>query len=295
MNVTRIVTSVVRKVDMARPELYLGGAIIAGVASVVLIAKAHKKSDQVLGPVAEELEDVKAELAEIDPEEEELIHDYNKMRYSLYRAYLFGAARLYGPGIAVGATSVVLVLASHGLMRSRTKALLSTVTLLEAGFREYRKRVVNEFGEEVDQRLYFGAEERGVTTLEKDEDGKATKRKGKQNHLGENPSPLIYSRIFDETNRNWSHDPDMNEFFLRAVQSQMDDKLHIQGYVLLNTVYQALGFAESPEGAVVGWSKKAPGDNFISFGLDADINQRDDSRYALDFNVNGVVFEMIGA
>ena len=88
----------------------------------------------------------------------------------------------------------------------------------------------------------------------------------------------------------------MAEFFLRAVQSQMNDLYDINGYLLLNTVYRALGFAETPEGAVVGWSRHVPGDDFISIGLDSDINQREgDDRWLLDFNVNGSVFEYIGA
>ncbi len=150
-------------------------------------------------------------------------------------------------------------------------------------------------GEEADERFYYGAESRKITTLTKNKDGKSTKKKSNKNHIPENASPMIYSRIFDETNKNWSPDSDMSEWFLRSVQKMMNDQLYGHGHVMLNYVYKSLGFAESPEGAVVGWSQKVPGDDFVSFGLDNDINQRPgDNRWMLDFNVNGVVFYRIG-
>jgi hypothetical protein len=131
--------------------------------------------------------------------------------------------------------------------------------------------------------------------LEVGEDGKKKKRRGTENHIPADVTPILYQRVFDETNRNWSPENDMSEYFLRANQQWANDQLVLKGYVMLNSVYKALGFAESPEGAVVGWSGKVDGDDYVSFGLENDINLRPgDNRWILDFNVNGVVFETIG-
>ena len=48
------------------PELLLGGGVVAGVASVVMTAKAHKKSDEAFATVSEGIEVVK-----------DLVHDAN--------------------------------------------------------------------------------------------------------------------------------------------------------------------------------------------------------------------------
>ena len=297
------------------PELYLAGAIGTGVAAAVMLAKAHKRSDEVFEEVAEEIEAVRAYVAETNVQFGQAQNDVKNGSFSveenipesiskaeerkMLAPYYMEATRqaviLYGPAVLMGISSIALILASRSVMRGRNQALMSALALFERGFATYRKRVVDELGEEADERFYFGADARKITTLTKDKDGKSKKKKSTKNHIPEAPTPMIYSRMFDETNRNWVPDSDMSDYFLRAVQQQMNDHLYLRGYVLLNTAYDALGFEESPEGAVVGWSEKAPGDDYVSFGLDNDINQRPgDNRWILDFNVNGVVFERIG-
>ncbi|MCK4787428.1 MAG: hypothetical protein KAV87_26960 [Desulfobacteraceae bacterium] len=291
------------------PEIYLAAGIAAGVGSVVMTAKAHKKSDNVFSPVTDGIDDTRAYIEQSNTEAinsgGEHIHvDADKMisaseeRKMLLPFYIEGlrrAAILYGPGALMGITSVALILASHSTMRGRNKALLSTLTLFQQGFAEYRKRVVSELGEEADERFYYGGRTQNLISMAVGEDGKKKKIKGTENHIPAVPTPILYQRVFDETNRNWELDSDMNEFFLRANQTWANDRLILKGYVMLNEIYTALGFAESPEGAVVGWSGKVNGDDYISFGLENDINQREgDNRWILDFNVNGVVFETIG-
>lgn len=295
------------------PELYLAGAIGTGVAAAVMLAKAHKKSEEVFEDVNESIDGVRDYVNERNVETEENHRkadvmevrrhghyisraEEQKMLVPLYMDAVRRGAILYGPAILMGVSSIALLMASYGVLRGRNRALLSALTLFERGFATYRSRVVDELGEEADERFYYGAESRKITTLTKDKDGKTKKKKSTKNHIPEIPASMLYGRLFDETNPNHSPDSDMSDYFLRAVQSQMNDQLYLKGYVLLNTCYRALGFEESPEGALVGWSKNVPGDDFVSFGMENDINQRpgDDNRWLLDFNVNGVVFERIG-
>lgn len=280
------------------PELYLIGGIAAGVASVVMVAKAHAKAEDVFADVVEDREETQQAIEDLTDEDGLEITGGEKfgMLAPHYREFLVRGLKLYGPGVLMGISGVALVLGSHGLLRGRNRSLVTTVAILQQGFMEYRKRVTSEYGKEAEERIFFGADSRKVTTLEVDEDGKTKKRKSTKNHIPEEPNPLMYSRIFDETNNRWDNNPEVLHYWLGAVQQQMNDRLFLQGYVVLNTVYEALGFSESPEGAVVGWSNSMPGDDYISFGLDNDINEREgDNRYFLDFNVNGVMFELIGA
>jgi hypothetical protein len=98
------------------------------------------------------------------------------------------------------------------------------------------------------------------------------------------------SKWFDESCPSWSASPDMNEVFLRTVQNHMNHHLRAKGHILLNDVYQALGFEATAPGSVLGWSQQVNNDTFVEF----DFISMAEGRIALDFNVDGVVFHEIG-
>lgn len=277
------------------PELYLISGLVTGAAAAIMLAKAHKKSEDVFKDVVEDIERTQ-EYKEQKIDEGEPLSKQEEVRL-LTPLVVEGAQRavvLYGPSILMGAASILFFMASHGTLKRRNRALMATVSLISKGFGEYRKRVIEEYGKEVDERLYYGADTRNVTTLTQEEDGKKKRTKSKENVIPEEFKPIMYQRIFDDTNKCWQHDPDLNAFFLRSVEDQANDWLYLRGHVMLNDVYDALGFARSPEGAVVGWSQKKDGDGYIDFGLNSSINKKNgDNRYVLDFNVQGVVFEYI--
>jgi hypothetical protein len=290
-------------IQQRQPEIFLVAGIGAGVASAVMLAKAHNKSEETFDEVFDGIEavrdfvavnnnaagDVPSDWHEITPAEE------RKLLLPLYMMAGQRAIILYGPSVLMGVASIAFLLASHSNLQRRNRALISAVALIERGFAQYRKRVVDEIGADADTRFYYGAEARARTTVEIGPDGKKKKRKTTENHIPEKVSPMIYQRIFDETNKNWSNMDDMNEFFLKATERSFNDRLTIKGWLTLNSVYEALGFEASPEGAVVGWSKNVPGDGFVSFGIDHDINMREgDFRFLLDFNVHGVILNNIG-
>lgn len=95
---------------------------------------------------------------------------------------------------------------------------------------------------------------------------------------------------FDEDNPNWQPSLEMNEMFLAMTQNYMNHALRAKGHILLNDVYQALGFEATAPGSVLGWSQQVNPDTFIEFDF---INMAE-GRTALDFNVDGVVFHEIG-
>ena len=279
------------------PEAYLAAGVVAGVGAAIMLAKAHKKSEAELDEAVLEYRDGQDQIADFEEDSGVELNAGQKFEIMAlsYRMYATTLLRLYGPGVLMGVSAVGFVLASHGVLKGRQRALMATAAILQQSFTEYRKRVQEEVGSETEERLYYGAEERSVTRLVTDEDGKARKRKGKENHIPEKPDPMMYSRLFDETNREWKQDPKLRVYWLEMTQQHMNDYLRMRGHVLLNDVYDALGFSRTSYGALVGWSNQAYGDEFIDFGLTADINQRpEDGRYLLDFNVHGEIFHLIG-
>jgi len=285
------------------PELYLAGGLVMGIGSAIMLARAHKRSDEVLDPTIEMIGEAKEYITDSNIEAvKETGHEAVSRNEAagylkpLYGTLVLDAAKLYGPGVIMGLGGLALILASHGVLRNRNRALISTVALLERGFNLYRSRVVEEYGKDVDENIYFGAESRDVVTIEQTEGGKTRKRKSKRNHIPEVPAPMLYGRLFDDTTPRWRSDRSRNEAWLMMMQSMMNDNLDLYHVVFLNDVYAQLGFKKTAVGAVAGWCKDLPGgDNFISFGLDNGINlNKGDNRWMLDFNVQGNILDGVG-
>jgi hypothetical protein len=292
------------------PELYLAGGLLAGGAAIIMLAKAHKRSDEVLDPTIQEIQRTKDYVLEQNVEAvQETGHEaISKMEAQsimkpLYGALVLDAVKLYGPGVVMGIGSVALILASHGVLRNRNRALISSVALLERGWNTYRKRVIDEYGKETDERLYYGADSRTVVSIEETEDGKTKKVKRQESRIPENPQPLKYGRLFDNSVPRWSPDRARNETVLRMAQSTMNTKLDLYGVVFLNDVYEELGFRRTAVGAVAGWlthdesdaAGLPRGDGFVDFGLDKSINRNEgDNRWMLDFNVQGNILKGVG-
>lgn len=95
-----------------------------------------------------------------------------------------------------------------------------------------------------------------------------------------------YTRVFDETNPNWSNNPEENMFFLEIAQNMFTDMLRSRGYLFLNEVYDYLGFESSEEGDIIGWNRDN-GDGCVYFYIDF-VNDHDLS-ILLDFNVDGII------
>ena len=286
------------------PELYLAGGLILGASAAVSLAKAHKRSDDVLGPT---LADIQAIREYVQSENKEAVEETNhevisredatELMRPLMGKLVLDAVKLYGPSIALGTGSVALILASRGIMKNRERALISSVALVQRGFTTYRKRVVDEFGAEVDERMYYGAEQRKIVTIEETKDGKTRKKRSDKNVIPEIPASQLYGRTFSkDTTPRWRPERDLNETWLRMQQSMANDKLLLYGVVFLNDVYEMLGFKKTAVGAVTGWCLDLEGgDDNITFGLDAGINRNQgDNRWMLDFNVEGYILDGVG-
>lgn len=308
------------------PELLLAAGLGTGLVSMIMLAKAHRKSDEVFSDLAagiavnkeiytdaRELQ-VRLEEAlndgvlEDEPSEEQAIifeEDYDVSKLAEIKAaaplYVVGAQRaalLYGPAVITGIAAVMLILASHNKLQKRNRSLVGALTLLQTSFIEYRRRVSEEYGEEAEKRIYYGLDKRTIKTVEVGKDGKKKKKKSEENVLPEEITPIVYQKKFDQTNQNWSPDPDIRFWTLFQNEATANLQLQMKGWVLLNEVYSWLGMSETTAGAVVGWSREmaeaGTGDASISFGLEAPHNQiPGQEAYLLDFNVHGPIIDYI--
>lgn len=187
-------------------------------------------------------------------------------------------------------------------MQKRYLGAVAAYNGLSAVFDQYRKRVRDEYGEELDKHFRYGTTYDTLNEIGTDENGKKIKNKVDVENTDSNGAvPNDDScRFFDSTNPNWDQNPSFSMAWLRGQQNILNDILHTRGHVFLNEVYDALGFPHTPQGAVLGWIDDGTGDGFIDFGL-YDQNKENVRRFVngvdnvilLEFNHDGVIWDHI--
>lgn len=270
----------------------LTGVGIAGVATTaVLASKATLKLEPILDDISIGVQAAK-ELKHTKTAEEYSSSQYKKDVTHTYVRGALDICKLYGPAATTMTLSILCLVSAQGIMHKRNAAIAAAYKSAEQTFAEYRKRVVEELGEDKDRDFRAGIRD----VEETDEDGKTkivTRVDGSR--------ASRYAKFFDEYNKNWEKKAEYNMLFLKNVQNHMNDLLHVRGHVLLNDVYDRLGFDRTPEGAVVGWVMGGDGDNYIDFNIydfqnsaaRMFVNGQEPS-ILLDFNVDGLVYEQIG-
>lgn len=186
-------------------------------------------------------------------------------------------------------------------MQKRYLGVVAAYNGVTMAFDEYRKRVRDEYGTELDRHFRYGTVCETITETSVDENGKKVKTKVKtENTLPSALNPQKDTcRFFDSSNPNWDKNPQFSMMWLRGQQNILNDILHTRRHLFLNEVYDALGFKHTPQGAVLGWID-GEGDSWVDFGL-YDPNKESVRRFVngednvilLEFNYDGVIWNRI--
>lgn len=274
-------------------ELFLkkhGATILTGVgvagfaATTVLVGRAVLKSQDKVTKLKSEVNWVR--IKEVDENYTEV--DKSKEAGRVWLRNALDVSKEFVPPLVVGSASIFCVLAAHGIMKRQQAALAAAYVALDNGFRAYRNRIREEFGEDRELEFYRGV--RKIPSV--GEDGEACEIIDYNDTI---PSP--YARFFDETSPNWSKTPEYNLMFLRAQQEYANHRLQSRGYLFLNEVLEALGLPWSQMGQMVGWKLDSEnGDGFVDFGI-YDIADECNRAFVngvehtvlLDFNVDGPI------
>ena len=188
-------------------------------------------------------------------------------------------------------------------LSKRNVALAAAYTTIDKSFKEYRGRVIERFGKELDRELRYNIKAKEIEETVIDENGNETTVKRTINVMDTENNYSQYSIVFDDGNLGWVPDPELTKFFLVQQQSHANDTLKAKGHLFLNEVYDMLGARRTKAGQHVGWvydEKHPVGDNYVDFGM-FDIHRekaRDfinghEKVIVLDFNVDGVIDNLI--
>ena len=290
------------KVEKHSPEILMGVGVVGVVTGTVMACRATLKLNDIL----EEAQETRDKIKEVasNPNYEDKYTEEDAKKDLAVNCIQTGVkvAKLYAPAVAVGVAGVGCVLASHDIMKKRNVALSAAYLTVDKSFKEYKQRVVDRFGEEVEKEIRYGIKAEEIVETVTDEEGNETTVTETVNTM----NPTLYSdyaRFFDAASPNWQNDPEYNLMFLKAQQQYANDLLRAKGRLFLNDVYEMLGLEKSKAGQIVGWvyDRENPnGDNFVDFGIYDMSKERVrafvngyETNILLDFNVDGNIWDLM--
>lgn len=294
MDISKLTGKATLVVKKHSPEILVFLGIGGTVTGAVMACKATRKLDDVLLDHKERVETTKKQ----DPSnKKELTKAYAHTGVQLMK--------LYGPSFTVGALSVSSILAGNNILRKRNVALAAAYAAVDRGFKDYRGRVVERFGAEVDNELRHNLHKEKIEETVEDENGKKKKVKREITVAGDG-APSDYARFFAKGEAKAAEiNDDYNLLFLKSQQELANHILRAKGFLFLNDVYEMLGIDPSIPGQMVGWvydkSDAALGDNYVDFRIQEVYRKNSDEPgdyrkvFLIDPNVDGGILERASA
>ena len=189
-------------------------------------------------------------------------------------------------------------------MKTRNLALAAAYSAIDKGFKDYRGRVIERFGKDLDRELRYNIKAKTIEENVVDENGEVNAVEKTVEVVNPNEHS-VYAKCFDESCAGWSKDPEFNLMFVRRQQDYANEVLTKRGYIFLNEVYKMLGFQATKAGQIVGWfydpeNPDHTGDNYVDFGI-YDVHKEKNRDFVngyerciwLDFNVDGNILDLI--
>ena len=294
-SVNGVTSKAVMKLKKHSPEILVVAGIAGTVVSAVLACKATTKVAEILDETKGTLDTIHdgMETGAINGQEY-TTEDGKKDTVVVYAQTGMKLAKLYGPAIILGTLSITSILASNNILRKRNVALGAAYAAIDKSFKEYRGRVIERFGEQVDTELKYGIKAKKFEEIEVDPETGKEKKVKKTVMVADPNLQSDYAVYFDSKSRNYETNPDYNRMFLKAQQAFANDKLQTRGHLFLNEVLDDLDLPRTPAGQIVGWTKDGPG-GYVNFRIVEVERETEDGRHEptllLDFNVEGNIWE----
>ena len=310
---TEIITKATRlfhrtglKISKHSPEILMVAGIAGTVASTVLACKATTKVGKIMDETKATVDIIHGGMENGNINGQEYTQEDGKKDLTIVYAQTgIKLAKLYAPAVGVGVLSIASIVAGNRILNKRNVALAAAYAVVDKGFKDYRKNVVERFGEEMDKELRYNIKAKEIEVTTTDAKGKENTEKKIVNTIDTDAVTKYseYARFYDDGNTEWSKDPEYNLMFLRKTQEWANEKLKANGHLFLNEVYDMLGTPRSKAGQLVGWiydEKNPNGDNYVDFGI-YDVSDEGRRNFVngyersilLDFNVDGVIYDKI--
>lgn len=243
------VSNVSFKIEQKAPEICLVVGIVGVVGACVVACKATLSLPEIVEETKEKEEELKeqydktvtieegGDIQSSEKSEAELKNDIRK----LYLGAGFNIAKLYIPAVLIGSIAIGLILKSHFAMVSRNIAICGAYAALQKEFDEYRKNVINKYGEDADKEMRFGIN----PDADESEESKTE------------TTALIPARtrfIFDETTSDlWQKSLVYNIDFLSLTEHNANELLRAKRHLFVNDILEMMHMDPIQSGQDNGW------------------------------------------
>ena len=283
-------------------EILVAAGIGTGIVAAIVACKQTIKANDIVAEARKSLQNIEdmKELAannEVEYTEENEQED----RKTIGMQVAVGMVKTYALPVGLGILSVTCILAGHHILKKRNVALAAAYSALSTDFMNYRKRVVNKYGKDVDFMLKNGLEKQIVANQVIDPETGEVKETKEEVLTYEGDKLSQYARVFDEVgSTQWTPSADHNRAFLLMEQNYLNERIRTRGYIFLNEVYERLGFRPTKAGSVVGWVYQNADYEGIDFGIftahtqkAAEFLEGTEPSIILDFNVQGDILSLV--
>ena len=287
------------KLKKHSPTILAVAGTVGVVTSGVMACKATTKLSTIIDEHHDNVDEIHDYIEENGFSDKYTEKDSNKDLTIVYAQTGVKLVKLYAPSVILGTVSLAAMLGSNHILRKRNIALTAAYTTAAKTFRTYRDRVVDRFGEGLDEELRYGIKTKEIEETVTDEKGKEKKVKKTVDVV--NIEDIDgYSRLFYEGNPGWDNDPRFTRMYLLSQLKYANTLLKKRGYLTLNEVYKMLGFSLIPDGQIMGWFYDEEHPNTVDFGI-LDTNDEmmirffngDEKAVLLKFNINGNILDKI--
>lgn len=297
-SISGVANKTVMKLKKHSPEILVVAGVVGAVASAVIACKATTKVSRINEEAKDSIDTIheSAEKGVTPAGKTYSVEDSKKDLSIVYVQTGIKYAKLYAPAVILGTLSITSILASNNILRKRNIALGAAYAAIDKSFKEYRGRVIERFGEQVDHELKYNLKAKKFEEIEVDPETGKEKKVKKTVTVADPNLQSDYAVYFDQKSRNYETNMDYNRMFLKAQQQFANDKLQTRGHIFLNEVLDDLDLPRSPAGQIVGWTADGP-DGYVNFRILEVERETEDGRHEpallLDFNVQGDIWSQM--
>lgn len=300
MDIKKTLMKTSLKLKKHSPEILIVAGVIGTVASTVMACKATTKLGEIMDNAKDDIEAVHEAVEHPeDLPQKYTAEDGKKDLTIVYTRTALRVAKLYLPAVALGALSLTAIIKSHDILKKRNVALAAAYTAADKGFKEYRNRVVERFGNDIDKELRYNVKAKEFEHKVVNDDG-TEETVVETVNVASIDDVSDFAKYFNKDCAGWSDNAEKNLFFLKRQQDFANELLEANGYLFLNEVYDMLGVPRSKAGQVVGWVYDKNVIAKVDFGIYT-INREENQQFVngleknvlLDFNVDGNILDLL--
>jgi hypothetical protein len=253
MNLKRTFKVAALKIKKHSPEILMGVGVVSLVGAVGTAIWKTATCDKILDEheekmaeaerhVKEQHKKIKEEGADIKDgkiiyTDEDAANDIKLLQTKQWMKTVRKFAWHYAPTIALTALSATSFLGAFCIVKGRYTAVAGALAATTSAFDAYRKRVVEDQGEEKDLYYRYGVKKESVSV--KGEDGK-TKKKDILTADEEVKGDGIITFVFDDRSREYYKDMSTNIISLNGIRATMDIDLQTEGFLTARDILKRL-------------------------------------------------------